>query len=395
MVPAGLCYAARDHPAARAMGPAQARLVRGPLILLKKASEMASASPAPSGAMESQGAYNRDARLQASGGALAMARWTEAIERVALDDSDRAIVVADYGSSQGRNSFGPLEAAISHLRPRVGAERPILTYHVDLPANDFNALFAALDDDPTRYAPDDGHVFPCAVGRSFYDRVLPPDYVDLGWSAYAAQWLSRIPCVIPGHFFSNGADAQVRAAFKRQGALDWERFLRLRALELRRGGRLLVVVPVLNENGEAGIDGIMHQTNEVLIEMVGEGTLTAAERARMVVGVVAPHQHEMLAPFNSGKNFSGLSVEHCETHEVVDPAWLEYERDGDRDALARAHARFVRSAFAPTLALALDGSGSLGVNTFSERLELRLSARRAHCPAPIHTRVGSIVLVKQ
>jgi hypothetical protein len=346
--------------------------------------------------MESKGAYNRDAKLQASGAALAMARWTEAVEQVALGDADRPIVIADYGSSQGRNSFVAIETAVNRLRSRVRAERPILVYHIDLPANDFNALFAALDSDPARYTSHDARVFPCAVGRSFYDRVLPLDFVDLGWSAYAAQWLSRVPRVIPGHFFPNRAGAETRAEFKRQRALDWERFLRLRALELRRGGRLLVVVPLLNEAGEAGIDEIMDQTNEVISDMIKEGAITSGERERMVVGVVAPQRHEMLAPFASSGQFCGLRVEHCETHEVTDPAWLEYERDGDREALARAQARFVRSAFAPTLALALDDSQrSLRLSAFSDRLESGLSARRARCPAPIHTAAGTIVLVKQ
>jgi hypothetical protein len=357
---------------------------------------MPAGTPTPTGATESKGAYNRDAKLQASGAALAMARWKEAVEQVALSDTDRPIVIADYGSSQGRNSFAPIETAIGRLRSQVGVERPILVYHVDLPANDFNALFAALDSDPARYTSHDARVFPCAIGRSFYERVLPPDHVDLGWSAYAAHWLSRIPCEIPGHFFANRANAETRAEFKRQKALDWEEFLRLRAVELRRGGRLLVVLPLLNDAGEAGIDEVMDQTNEVIIDMVKEGTLTSAERARMVVGVVAPQRHEMLAPFASSGQFCGLRVEHCETHEVIDPAWLEYERVGNQEILARAQARFVRSAFAPTLGLALDSSErSPSLSTFSERLEQGLSARRARCPAPIHTYAGTIVLVRE
>ena len=76
-----------------------------------------------------------------------------------------------------------------------------------------------------------------AFGRSFYQRVLPPSYVDLAWSSYAAVWLSQIPCQIPDHFFLPCSTAAVRAEFERRAALDWEAFLSLRATELRPGGR--------------------------------------------------------------------------------------------------------------------------------------------------------------
>ena len=47
---------------------------------------------------------------------------------------------------------------------------------------------------------DDPNVFPCVIGRSFYESVLPQQSVSLGWSSYAAMWLSHIPSTIPGHF---------------------------------------------------------------------------------------------------------------------------------------------------------------------------------------------------
>jgi hypothetical protein len=59
-------------------------------------------------------------------------------------------------------------------------------FHVDQPSNDFNALFEVLDVDPDRYVLDEPNVFPAAIGRSFYESVLPPGSVHLGWCSYAA-----------------------------------------------------------------------------------------------------------------------------------------------------------------------------------------------------------------
>ena len=93
-----------------------------------------------------------------------------------------------------------MRAAIAVLRARVGAQRPIVVYHTDLPANDFSTLFEVLESDPASYLREEHSVFPLAIGRSFYRPILPPSHVDLAWSSYAAVWLSRIPPPDPRPF---------------------------------------------------------------------------------------------------------------------------------------------------------------------------------------------------
>ena len=211
------------------------------------------------GVMEGKGAYNRYAKLPAGGAALALPLWEKAVQCVEFDTGDHPVVVADYGSSQGKNSMVPIQVAIRGLRHRLGPNRAISVFHVDQPSNDFNALFQVLDLDPDRYAVDDPNVFPGVIGRSFYENVLPPGSVHLGWSSYAAVWLSSIPALIPGHFISLRGPDPVRAEFDRQAARDWEAFLSLRARELRPGSRLVVVLPGLADDGSSGFENIMDQ----------------------------------------------------------------------------------------------------------------------------------------
>ena len=85
---------------------------------------MAESTP-PSGAMEGRGAYNRHAELPASGGAFALPHFERAVRALPLDTGDQPIVIADYGSSQGKNSLAPMRTAIEALRTRRGADRPI------------------------------------------------------------------------------------------------------------------------------------------------------------------------------------------------------------------------------------------------------------------------------
>ena len=349
-------------------------------------------------AMEGNGSYNKHAKQPAEGAALALPHLKRVVEAMALDSADRPIVIADYGSSQGKNSLAPMGLVVGAMRRRLGQGRPILVCHVDRPSNDFNSLFEVLDADPHTYGRDDPNVFSCAIGRSFYKNVLPSNYVDVGWSSFAAMWISRIPAFIPDHFSAFASTGAVRAEFDRQGAQDWEAFLSLRAAELRPGGHLIVVMPGVHKNGVTGFEGIMDHTNEVLVEMVTEGAITADERARMVLGVWPRSKRELLAPFSRDGQFHNLIVEHSETSLLADPWWGDYERDGDHEALATRHALFFRTIFVPTLASALDrvrAGDPEAFQAFADRVETGLRHRLATQPTLLHSVVETIVIAKQ
>jgi hypothetical protein len=290
-----------------------------------------------------------------------------------------------------------MQIAIRNLRTRVGPNRPIFVFHVDQPSNDFNSLFEVLSSDPDRYALDELNVFPCAIGRSFYEQVLPPDSLHLGWCSYAAVWLSRIPSLIPGHFFPPCGAGVVRAAFERQGAEDWEAFLSVRACEMRLGARLVVVLRGVSESGLSGFEALMDHANAVLAEMVDEGAITGQERAGMVLGSYPRRRSELLAPFTREGQFQQLRVEDCQVFVLPDAAWADYQLDGDKEALARKQALFFRAVFMPSLASALTrvraGDGD-ALNSFANRLQRGMVSRLASQPASTDSFVQVLVLAK-
>jgi SAM dependent carboxyl methyltransferase len=347
------------------------------------------------GVMEGKGAYNRNARIPAGGAALALPLLEEAAQKLELGGGDEPVVVADYGSSQGKNSLGPMQAVIRTLRGRVGSKRAILVFHIDQPTNDFNTLFEVLDADPDKYTFDQPNVFPCAIGRSFYENVLPPEQVHLAWSSYAAVWLSRIPSQIPGHIISLPSTGTVRASFERQAAEDWKAFLTLRACELRPGGRLVVVLPALDDHGHSGLSKLFDLANAALGDMVDGKEIDAEERERMVLGSYPRQRCELLAPFQTEVQFQGLTVEHCDLSPLPDSAWADYERDGNEDALAGKHALLFRSIFAPSLALSLTaGHDADQRRIFAERLETRLRRRLSQEPVRLDSFVEIFVARK-
>jgi hypothetical protein len=350
----------------------------------------------PHGVMEGKGAYNRHATVPAGGSALGIPVFKEAAEKITIDPDDRPVVIADYGSSQGKNSLAPMQAALVSLRRRIGPDRAIFVFHIDQPSNDFNSLFEVLSRDPHSYAAG-RNVFPAAIGRSFYEQVLPGESVHLGWCSFSALWLSRIPSVIPGHFVPVHSDGRGRALFAAQAAEDWKAFLGLRARELGSGGRLVVVLPARNDEGVIGFEAFMDHANAALGEMVDDGEIRAEERERMVLATYPRQKSELLAPFEAESQFRGLRVDHYELLSLPDALWADYKQNGDARMLAMKHALFFRSVFMPSLASSLDrvcAGDNAALVAFADSLQERLIRRLAADPAPLDSFVQAMVLSK-
>jgi hypothetical protein len=342
--------------------------------------------------MEGRGAYNLNSALQASGAALALPVFEQAADSIPLEDASRPIVIADYGASEGRNSLIPLSLAIRVLRKRVGPSRPICVVHTDLPANDFRSLFATIEGEPESYA-GDACVFPSAIGRSFYAALFPNSFVDLGWSSYAAQWLSRSPGPAPNDIFGFRSAGPLRRAYFDQGRADWELFLTKRAAELRAGGRLVICLPSLDEAGQHPAALLLDAANATVGEMLADGVIATYERERMCIAVYPRTPAETLAPFADGGLGVGLRLISNSFSRLEDRAWIRYREDGDAPALAAKRAGFFRATFGPALASALSGD-DIARRDFCDRLEAGIRRRVTDQPAEIVNRVAILSLAK-
>jgi hypothetical protein len=350
--------------------------------------------PAP---MEGHGAYNRSSRVQAAGSAAAVPLFERAAGIVPLASAPDTIVVADYGASEGHNSLAPLKAAIGALRKRVGRDRAIAVVHTDLPDNDFSVLFRTLTSDPDSYLNGDAAVFASAVGRSFYQQILPPGSVTLGWSSWAVQWLSHAPGPIPDQIqVAYSRDPAARSAYAQQAAADWRAFLVSRGRELRAGGRLVVLTMALHDNGDFGYRGVVEANYGALLDLVETGVVTPEEARRMVIPTVGRSRSDLAAPFAERGQFGGLSIERIEVFDGDDWIWLQFERDGDAKAFGARWAAFSRASVFPTLALGLDRGGSdPRARTFMDELEAAMAARLALKPERMVIPLASVMLAKE
>jgi hypothetical protein len=347
--------------------------------------------------MEGHGAYNRSSRVQAAGLLPAVDLLERAARSAALPPPPHTIVVADYGSSEGHNSLLPIAVAIRSLRQRIGAERSIGVVHTDLPDNDFSALFRTLATEPDSYLHGDPAVFPSAIGRSFYQQLLPSESVTLGWSSWAVQWLSRVPATIPDQVqVAYSRDPEARDAFARQASEDWRCFLMHRSRELRPGGRLVVLTMALDDNGDFGYRPLLEAIYASLVAMADHGVISADELRRMAIPTVGRSRDDLASPFTGPGRVEGLAIEHIEVFAAEDRIWEQYEASGDARAFGAQWAAFTRASVFPTLAAGLqgDGGGRRSVRFF-DSLEAGVAMLLAAAPERMLIPLAMLLLVKE
>ena len=302
------------------------------------------------GLMQGGGFYNRHSWMQAAGVTAALPALARAAAAVPIESP---VMVADYGSSQGRNSLRPMQIAIERLRARA-SDLPITVIHIDQAGNDFSSLFALLDSSPDSYLQMHSETYAMAVGRSFFERVLPPASVTLAWSSFAVMWLTSTPCEALGHVSASLAPPEVLSRLRAQGAADWRRFLEARAGELRPGGRLVVLVAGPAEQRFASTRPLMQTVATTLRQLVADGRLSESASKRAYIPTLPRLGTELRAPFAEGV-FAGLALEgHEDWPDFPDAAWERYRADGDVAALTEAYLGFFQATFEPSLLHSLE-----------------------------------------
>ncbi|WP_297599363.1 SAM-dependent methyltransferase [Mycobacterium sp.] len=340
--------------------------------------------------------YTEASRLRAAGLAKAIAGFERAAEHVGLPKAPQPIVIADYGAANGHNSLKPLSAAIAVLRRRTRHDHAILVAHTDVPRNDFTALFDTVADDPESYLQFDASTFTSAIGRSFYNQIVPSKTVNLGWTSWATQWLSRTPCEIPDHVHvSCSDDDSVRSAYSDQAALDWHNFVAFRGRELAPEGRLVALTLAADEDGTAGFAPLLDALVGALDDQVRDGLLQSDELRRMAIPTFARTEKDFRAPFSPTGRFEGLMVEHLEIFNAEDRFWARFQSDRDAQAFGAQWAAFGRSAVFPALLDALDGGPhDARAAQFAEQLQSGVAERLSSAPEPMRIPQALVVLVK-
>ena len=351
---------------------------------------MTGAKRAVFAAMEGAGYYNRHSSLQAAGIRRVLPLWRQVAATIEIGHGP--VVIADYGSSQGRNSMAPIRVAIEEVRARVGADRPIQVFHTDLPVNDFTSLFQALDEEPDSYLLGDPGVYPAAVGRSYFEPVLPPGSVQLGWNSWTLHWMSRKPVDVPDHVWARlSANPEVRNAAALQSAEDWRRFLAARAVELRPGARLLCLI-IVRASERPPVDRLGNEVWAAVSAMGAAGLLDERECLAITVPTHVRTLPDLERPFADGGGFAGLRLERLETVTLPDPFWERLGQTGDVESYAESWAGMARAIYGPTILAALGPDRDRPA--LVDELLRRFAGALAAAPGPIDFNLAVVVLTK-
>jgi hypothetical protein len=345
--------------------------------------EEVSIMPATTG-MKGAGYYDRHSGAQLSS-IQAVQDWVDdAVASLPLPAPDRAVTVLDLGSSEGRNAIRLMAAIVSGLRRRT--DQPVRTIYSDLASNNFNQLFANLEE-AWRAGLMASGVYPDAVGGSFYGPLLPPGTVHLATSFNAIQWLDRLPAVpMPDHVAYRrphpprpglAASPEATAAFTRQAEQDLVRFLECRARELVPGAKLLLAGP--GDTDQACLyDGLYDVLNDACLDLVSAGRMEREGYERLTMPCYYRTAAEMLAPLEREDSpvRGAFAVDRAEALEVPTPFNVAFRRDGDVAAYAGAYTGFLRAVSEPVVRAALDRpEGGVGaVECLYERIRGRLLA---------------------
>ncbi|MCB1502574.1 MAG: hypothetical protein KDK07_22820 [Bauldia sp.] len=317
--------------------------------------------------MKGGGYYDANSSFQAKVAASGDALLEQAVAALAVP-ADAPVTVADYGSSEGRNSIATVTTALSLLSARRAAGFAVL--HNDLPTNDWRGLAANLAG-PGSYLwrfPDTRTLF---APRSFFEPVTLPATVTLGTSGSSAHWLSRQPAGLdmPRSLYRSDAPPDQRAKILSQAAADWEAFLAARAEELQPGGVLLV--QMLGTDGapdpaRVSAAGLLKLMNSCALALVDEGEIPADVYARYAFPVVPRTVDEATAPM-TGSLADRLDLLHCGLNDVTSPYEAALARTGDVAAFARDYAAFTRAFSESSLRDGVFRFAKAGVDVVTDR----------------------------
>ena len=310
-----------------------------------------------------------------------------ALERMAPADDGSVFRATDMGAADGGTSVDLWRRVLGEVRRRAPS-RPIEMIYTDLPRNDFSQLFRMIhgQTDVRSYLPEVPNLAVLASATSFHDQIVPAGTLDLGFSATASHYVSKVPCDITRHVHMVGAKGAEREAYLAQGRADWRRMLLARARELKPSGRLVLVnFGIDADNRWLGHTGgqCMFDTFDVLWRgMVEDGRITAREYQETNFPQVYRRQAEFVAPLEDASDpvhQAGLRLESVESRMVRCPYALDFERHGDATSFARVYIPTLRSWSEPVFAKGLSSERSPEdreaiLDEFFDRYERRVAA---------------------
>ncbi|KAF3181918.1 hypothetical protein TWF788_006379 [Orbilia oligospora] len=142
--------------------------------------------------------------------------------------------ILDYGCSQGLNSIAMMQRILGRLAP----SSTVSLVFEDLPSNEFTSLIKLLPGLCTSNP--ELKIYPSLIPRSFYESIIAPGTVDIGFTSSTIHWLKEMPILKPSN--ETVAEYYEKRTLRNSPAAkeDFRNFLTLRSQEIKKGGYLII-----------------------------------------------------------------------------------------------------------------------------------------------------------
>lgn len=303
------------------------------------------------------------------------------------------VAFADYGCSEGKNSVAALAAATSAALDAGAAS--VTVSHVDLPANNWDAVQAAVAATPG-YGDASPRITVTThpVDRGFYVACFPEASIDVVYASAAFHWASGegLPATLPdGEIVPGRArDPAVATACKAAAADDWAAILHLRAAEVRPGGRLVVSQVV----DDGPLERVWCAVQAAWASLRDDGSITPTEYGAAVVRLHQRSVDAWLAPLQAGGVAAGeWRVVSSNTVTQTAPAYAALlAGTGTTEAYGTWVRLFFEAVSRPVFEAALAGRGE-GAGALVDDFYSRLAKNIATADPPPPFNMDNLVLV--
>lgn len=275
----------------------------------------------------------------------------DAINDLPLESIESGFTLSDMGTADAGTSLSMVANAIDAVRARV-PEAPISIVYSDQPRNDFNALITnvhGLGPFET-YLDSHENIFPMVSGTTFYKQILPPNSLNIGFSATAMHWMSSKVCNISNHVQAVGAKGEEFNAFRAQATRDWQQILLHRASELKPGGKLVLINFARDAQGRylgnTGGVNMFDTFNQIWISFLEQNRINREEYENMTLPQYYNSVEEFSAPLQDQSDpvyQAGLRLDHIDTRLVVCPFAKSFEEHGDAARFAKEYIPTIRT----------------------------------------------------
>ncbi|WP_310620311.1 class I SAM-dependent methyltransferase [Flexibacterium corallicola] len=282
--------------------------------------------------------------------------------------------ILNYGAADGGTSMDYFRRIFEELK----GKRIYFTSN-DLPQNNFNGLAPNLEILRSEFEGLCVFIQP----TSFYNLIAREDSVDIGFAATTMHWLSQVPRRAIGHLHPNRVEGDIREQFRAQALTDFDRLLKLRACEFRRGGHFILVDLAQTPDGEFlghnGTDPDLFDTlHDIWKALLNEKLISKETFEYTLIEnyyKTADEVQRILDLPHSKKNWK---VHSLSTKTISGPSRTQFAQDGDISIYASKVMKAVRSWCRHSFMSAVQQTG--GDPSTVELLFSRLQQRIAETP---------------